>query len=608
MKLRKSFNTIALLFLAVILFSCANEVAPTGGPKDVTPPKTLSSLPENYSVEFSETTIVFEFDEYVKLNNVKQKLMVSPPLDKDPEITQKGKKVIVKLKAPLKENVTYNFFFDDAIVDFNEGNAIKNFTYIVSTGSFLDSLSLEGTLTDALTLKPVENAIIILHTDLSDSAFIKEKPYYLTKTNKEGHFHFTHLKDTIYKIFALKDLNNTYTFDLITEDIAFYDSAFTIDGLMHINLFSFQETDTIQKIIEKKATQLNTMQLVFKFPPKEPSVNFYNTLPEIQHIVYSDNKDTLTIFTSGIDTVFCTVFDNEQFIDSIRVIVNNQRLARGANLKITPQFGSSVYYKNELFLDFNNFIKEMLCDSVRVIMSVDTIIDTTFVRMQLIEPENIAAKIDLPLEMGKKYQLFISDSAFVDINGSYNKSFNSQISIVNEDAFGNLILKFKRKPIVLEKVADTLNVLQNVETQQLGSIDIVDDALKMTVSDSLLLEEIATDSLIDISAETKIVQKMKYFPADTIPECNVFFVEMLNSKQNIVAQKQFTLSENDSVMFTFEMMQPGDYSLRIVYDTDSNGKWTTGSYADRRQAEKIFFPKNLSVKSKWDVEELVEIP
>lgn len=554
------------LFTFQLFTSCANEAAPTGGPRDTTPPKVLQSMPENYSVDFNSNTVTFEFDEYIKLNNIKQKLRVSPPLDKDPTITQKGKKVIVKLNAPLKENVTYNFFFDDAIVDNNESNALKNFSYIVSTGSFLDSLDLHGQLIDSYTLKPVENAYIMLYTDLSDSAFLKEKPYYLTKTDKEGKFNFTHLKDTTYKIFALTDLNNSYTFDLITEGIAFHDSPFKIDGHMHFNMLYFQETDTVQKIIEKKATQLNTTQLIFKFPPKEPKIEFYNTLPEIQHIVYSDKKDTLTVFTSGIDTVFCTVYDKEQFVDSVRVIVNNQRLMNNTSLKITKKFGNNVFYKDSLELEFNNFIKEMIYDSIKLVTNIDTIFDTTFVKMHLLEPENISAIIDLKPVVGTKYQLFIPDSIFFDINESYNKSFNAQFNVINEDAFGNLILKFI--PDSVFQISDSI-------------FQIPDSVFQ--ISDSIL-------------------------HTNGIPECTTFFVELLNSKKNIVAYKQFTLLENDSVFLSFEMLLPGEYSLQVVYDVDNNGKWTTGSYADKRQPEKIIFPKAVTVIAKWDVEETVVIP
>jgi uncharacterized protein (DUF2141 family) len=616
---------LLLSAIIVLISSCANETALTGGPKDITPPKVLKSTPENFSVNFNSNIVVFEFDEYIKLNNVKQKLMVSPPLDKDPDISQKGKKVTMKLNAPLMENVTYNFFFDDAIVDYNEGNALKNFSYIVSTGESLDSLSLEGRLRDSYTFKPVENSLVMLHADLSDSSFIKNKPYYITKTDKDGFFHFTHLKDTTYKIFALKDLNNSYTFDLITEDIAFYDSAFKLsyDTLIHINLLSFQEIDTVQKVIEKKATQLNTMQLIFKFPPQEPRIEFYNTLPETRHIIFSNNKDTLTVFTSGIDTVFCTVYDKEQFIDSVRIIVNNQRLVKSSALKVTPEFGNKVFYKDELFLDFNNFIKEVLCDTLKVVTNIDTIFDTTFVRMHLLEPENISAKIDLNLDIEKKYQLFIPDSAFLDINENYNKKINSQFSVVDENAFGNLILKFKKvfRVQVPNSESDSVFIEDSI-------IDISDSLYiepKIQVPDTLSYEleimntELQQDSLHydhdhghncdhDHHDEKKAINKTKiYLPIDTIPNCNTFFIELMDGKKAVVAYERFTLHENDSVTLMFKMLVPGEYSLRIVYDIDDNGKWTTGNYSGRYQPEKIIYPKNVTVIGKWDVEEVIEI-
>ncbi|MBP5782536.1 MAG: Ig-like domain-containing protein, partial [Bacteroidales bacterium] len=153
--------------ISVLLSSCANEVAPTGGPKDETPPKVLKYSPEIYSTNFKEKTIEITFDEFFQLNNYKSKLLISPPFKNEPTFTVKGKKLIINLKDNLIPNTTYKIFLGDAIVDYNESKPYPNFSYIFSTGESIESLTLSGTLKDAYTLKPVENAYIFLYKDLS---------------------------------------------------------------------------------------------------------------------------------------------------------------------------------------------------------------------------------------------------------------------------------------------------------------------------------------------------------------------------------------------------------------------------------------------------------
>ena len=117
---------VALLFSLVLLESCATVIAPEGGPEDETPPQmdSLRSTP-NFQTNFTKQRIELKFDEWVKLNDVFNQIVVSPPMDpSNYEVSLKGKTVRFDFKeeAILRENATYTINFGDAIQDLTQGN------------------------------------------------------------------------------------------------------------------------------------------------------------------------------------------------------------------------------------------------------------------------------------------------------------------------------------------------------------------------------------------------------------------------------------------------------------------------------------------------------
>ena len=467
MKLKINIFTITLTLMAVVsvlLSSCANEVAPTGGPKDETPPKVLKYSPENYSTNFEGKKIEITFDEFFQLNNYKSKLLISPPFRNEPTFTVKGKKLIINLKDDPIPSTTYKIFLGDAIVDYNESNPYPNFSYIFSTGESIDSLTLSGTLKDAYTLKPVDNAYIFLYKDLSDTAFTSHKPYYMTKTDKDGLFKFDCLSDTIYNVYAIVENDNSLTYNLLTEKIAFGDSLVSPHDSLPINLFIFQ------------------------------------------------TEDSLTVDTS--------------FVASKKINKNRLIVSGGAN---------KIYYEDTLTLNFSNIIKEMLTDSVMTIITHDSIIDTTYYKLKYNDTANNAYVI-CNLIKKANYTLEVKDSAMVDVNDHYNRRFTWKFSITDEDDFGEIILKLVR--------------------------------------DSLCSE-------------------------------NNYVVQLLNNSNELKAPERQVFIENDTLSLNFSLLTPGKYYMRIINDSDGNGKWTSGNLAKRRQPEKVIITNPTDVKEKFTIEETV---
>lgn len=184
---------------------CANIIPPSGGPRDSLPPLLLSADPGDSTRNFNAKKIVFEFDEYVEVQNIQQNLLVSPVPNINPFVESKLKTVTVRLKDTLEPNTTYSISFGDAINDFNEGNVLKNFTYVFSTGPSIDSMELKGNVIVAETGNIDSTLIVMLYKNMDDSAVVKERPRYIAKLDNQGSFTFKNLPAGTFALYALKD-------------------------------------------------------------------------------------------------------------------------------------------------------------------------------------------------------------------------------------------------------------------------------------------------------------------------------------------------------------------------------------------------------------------
>jgi uncharacterized protein (DUF2141 family) len=240
---------VALMAMAcaVSMFSstgCANIAPPTGGPKDSLPPVLVRAVPGDSARSFNSKKVVFEFNEYVQVDNPQENLLVSPTPKINPIITNKLRTVTVTIKDTLEENTTYSIDFGNAIKDINEGNILKNFSYVFTTGTTLDSLTISGNVVIAQTGQPDSTLIVVLHRNLDDSAVIKERPRYVARLDREGRFTFHHLPPGIFNIFAMKDEGGQRKYMSSSQLFGFADSAVNTQQPKDITLYAYLERDT----------------------------------------------------------------------------------------------------------------------------------------------------------------------------------------------------------------------------------------------------------------------------------------------------------------------------------------------------------------------------
>ncbi len=585
-RFRKGLILSALVFLATTLFRCANIMAPTGGPRDLTPPKIVQASPPNHSTEFKGNKFSITFDEFVKLDKINQQLLISPPMLKLPDFKIKKKTLTVRFNEPLKKNTTYSVFFGDAIVDITEGNPLHNFTYVFSTGSTVDSLSLRGEVLNAKDLKPEDGVFVMLYKNNNDtvpfdSMPLRVKPYYLSKTNKQGKFLFSGLADTAYLIFALKDENYSLTFDQPGEKIAFLDSLvrpqfrpvpkidsalldtltknlppdsaqMIADSLWHLadslannqlndyRLLLFQEPLSVQRLMKASLIRPNTLRFVFSIPGKSISIRSLNYHPDtVWHkSEWSETRDTLLWFlhTPHPDTLNLVVMNGKDTLDSLslRVIPKERFLSKKKQqqekkkpvyLSWNSNHTGSIKPGDKLVLTFAQPIAKVVPDSILFIRDKDSVYHPGFSF-----PDSVHRRIYFPATYkdGKTYKLIIPDSAVFDWNGFANRK---------------ITLTLRAKPM---KEYSNLNVTLQPSLPGHYIFKILDGQGKLV--------------------------RIRYFSAST------------------------TLH--------FPRMNPGKYQFKIVFDRNGNKKWDPGDYYEKRLPEKVIYFKDIvKLRANWEVDE-----
>ncbi|MBS1597300.1 MAG: Ig-like domain-containing protein [Bacteroidetes bacterium] len=253
------FFAFAIIVIKMLAISgCANIIPPTGGLRDSLPPTLVKATPDNNKLHFNSKTIVFNFDEYIDLREVRKELIQSPVAKSDPTVESKLKVVTVKFKDTLEPNTTYSLNFGKAIRDINEGNILNNFTYVFSTGDHIDSLTFSGRVVLASTGKVDSTLTVMLHRHFDDSAVAKEKPRYIARLDTTGNFKFHYLEPGTYAIYALKDEGGQLKYTSKTQLFAFADSPIVVkENYTPVILYAFMDTagsKPVKKSTPKAAT------------------------------------------------------------------------------------------------------------------------------------------------------------------------------------------------------------------------------------------------------------------------------------------------------------------------------------------------------------------
>lgn len=537
---KKRFLWFFLFGVLVFLTSCANMVAPTGGPKDTTPPKVVMASPENRSVAFNGNRIEITFDEYVTLNNASQQVLVSPPLTTKPDIKLNNKTVVVKFKENLRPNTTYTIDFGEAIKDLHEGNLFKDYAYAFATGDLLDTLSIAGAVLDAETRKPVDKLYVGLYDGNLDSVFsmpLKQAPDYITRTDKEGRFRLNGLPDVPFLVFALEDMNANLFYDMPNEKVAFLDTLVCPSDSLDLTLLAFTETDTTQMLLENKLVEEGLFRFVFRQPADSVDINLTwpdnDTFQMVQ--VWSPRHDTLCCwFTPNVLDSLTVAIHDDTLINMDKTFSLQSRESRNQGrpnatkaLQVANNLKNKLLMPNDdLTLSFAEPLKEIVMhDTSMLIAGNDTLFN--IMPFERIDSIGLKYRLDMPINDTLDYTLVMADSVFRSVRGRTNTGFTLRFKRAKDTDFGNIFI---------------------------------------TV---------------------------------TPPEGMSAIVQLLDNKGKVV-ESQVIDSTNK---VGFKRLAPDKYKLKAIIDADRNGQWSTGNFHQRFLPETVIdYKDELDLKAGWDID------
>lgn len=431
--------------LPLLWVACATSGVLTGGPRDETPPKLLvEESSQNFKTNMEERKFYLEFDEYVKVEDVFNQVVVSPPLVYNPKVEARGRVVNFEFneKEVLKDSTTYTINFGEAIRDLNEGNKAKGIRYVFSTGNIIDSLSMEGVIVDAITGEPVDQAVALLYDDPNDSMVIKERPYYFGRTDKSGKFTIENIRAGTYQLVGLKDENQNYKFDNPKEKVGYIDSLLPIQGEVpkqKIAIFAERQKSFIEKV---DSTTQGMIKVTFKEDLFMPGIE----IPDTSITTLTDIKQKeIQIWHYAAEKTRWWLYINQEdgSQDSIRIwsypldsTMAKTKLTCSTSKNINTQHPDSSFY-----IGFSPPLKDL--QGNRFALTSKT--DSTFSGEAVLLEDGSKLMFDLgfkALKMEGDYSVVFNKGELTDIyNRILDTTLTCPVKMLDRETYSNLTLK-----------------------------------------------------------------------------------------------------------------------------------------------------------------------
>src|SRR6218665_378217 len=452
-------NTLKyILFIILIsVVSCAKRGSITGGLKDTLAPVLVSSYPENYSTNFKGNTITLNFDEYIKLKNTNKQLIISPPFKNEPVITPTtvSKFIKIEIRDTLQPNTTYSLNFGQAITDNNEGNALNQFKYVFSTGSYIDSLKLNGRIKDSYE-KYVDNFVSVMLYEVNDkfkdSTIYKEFPRYITNTlDSMRTFQFENLKEGKYLLVALKDKGSNNKFNPKDDKIGFLKHYITIPTDTVYELELFKEVLPLKTF---KPIQASGNRLLLPYEGKQ---NFKKDKPKI--VLKNGNEVLETIVTQFPKKDSLQVWFKPLKADSLSMEVSKEnynkkfsfkiKALKKDTLNIKAVQNGQINFRERFTLETETPLVKFDKSKISLVNKDSTAVDFTT------EYDEFDQKfyVDFEKKPLEKYNFTFLPGALTDFYEKTNDTLSIKLSTKEFEDYGNLVLNFrnvKRFPIIVE--------------------------------------------------------------------------------------------------------------------------------------------------------------
>jgi len=437
-----SIFQLIILMISGLISGCASIKQPTGGPRDSTPPSVVKETPPNLTRNFKAERIQIQLSEFFKLNNQFKEVSISPEMEKMPEFKIKKNILEIRLQDTLEKNTTYTINFGNAIVDYNEGNVLKNYSYVFATGNIIDSLSITGRVTDALTKKPVLDATVFIIPVSRDTIFGKRRASIFTQTDSSGNFSLKHLREDTYRIYAVKEEGGgDKIYNSTNESIAFLNDSIVLNkDTSNIQLELFKEVPKNFRILERKIEQDGRIIISFNKPLKEPSLKIIEPeeLDKTKLVEFNSTGDTVLVWLPDMkfDSLKVVPIDGELKIDT----VNFRRTARDEykkDIRISDNLSTNALKPGtDLVLTFSMPVDAIDGSKIKLLE------DSVARRAEIIKDTSSIRRYTIRYRWRKEKQYIFSadDGAFTNTFGGRSVKTEKTFTLDSEDNYGNLTL------------------------------------------------------------------------------------------------------------------------------------------------------------------------
>ncbi len=593
-KLYLPFYVMAFLLLA----SCAKMGQPDGGWYDETPPKVIGANPSDGGVNVNAKKVTIFFDEFIKLDNPTEKVVVSPPQLETPEIKASGKKITISLVDSLKPNTTYTIDFSDAISDNNESNPMGNFTYSFSTGEAIDTMEVSGYVLEAENLEPIKGILVGLYDDLADSAFKTKPMLRVSRTDSRGRFVIKGIAPGKYRIYALQDMDGNYMFNQKSEKLAFSHDIIVptskpdvrqdttwIDSL-HIKsidqtnythflpddivLRAFTETLTDRAFLKAERKEANNFSVFFSYGD--------SVLPQIRGLNFNEKDAFVVESTEHKDTVTYWLRDT--------ALVNQDTLHFELTYRMTDSTGVLQSKTDTLEILSKQPYAKRQKDMAKEL-------EEWTKKQEKLKKKGQPYDSIMPI---KPLQVQVGVSSQLDPDKNIRFTFPTPLS--KADTAG----------VHLYAKHDTLWYRAPLEFKQIRNREYeLRGEWRPDIEYSLEVDSAAFEDIYGLVSEP-IKQGFKVTSLDEYSTLLVnitslndkpLLVQLLNGQDQVVKE----VKANNGVA-EFFYLKPEKYYMRLIVDSNDNGKWDTGDYGKDLQAEEVYYyPDMIECKAKWDVTE-----
>lgn len=582
----------------LLAISCARMGNPDGGWYDDTPPYVVNSSPADRATNVKPKRVSIYFNEFIKLEDAQNKVIISPPQLEMPEIKASGKRVIVDLKDTLKENTTYSIDFGDAISDFTEGNPMGNYAFTFSTGSVIDTLQVSGYVLNAENLEPIKGIQVGLYDDLSDTAFLKKPMIRISRTDSRGHFVIKGVAPGTYRCYALQDADNNYIYNQKAEMV----------GFSHDTFEPSWKPDTRQDTIWRDSLHIDNIVRVpyTHFLPDDITLLAFTALQDNRYLLKTERTEPHKIgfyFTYG-DSVPPTIRGLNFASDSAFIVESSLK-------------NDTVYYwlRDTALVNQDTLrmeVQYMMTDTTNLLISKTDTLDITpkesyEKRMKAKQKE--IEKWEKEQEKKKKHDepydsIMPTEQLNLKINPAGSLSPESIVTIESPTP----LLRIDTAAIHLYTKVDSLwydaDYVLKPSAHNIRSYTLTAD-WKPETEYSLEIDSAAIEDIYGLVIGP-IKQGMKVKSEDDYSTLTVnlsgiqdtaIIVQLLTSSESVVMQNK---AKNGVAEFYY--VNPGKYYLRAFVDSNGNGQWDTGDYYADRQAEAVYYyPEETECKAKWDV-------